>query len=176
MTCRPTSPRRTEHLRGRRRPSSSSELRAENVVGLGWTYASSACKVVIDETLSELIVGAECLSVAGLHEAMVRRCRNFGRPGLVACAISAVDIAPWDLKARLLHVALCDLFGRCRATVPVYGSGGFTTYNDETATAQLEHWTGALGISRVKIKIGEWWGTNVARDFARVAHARRRDR
>ena len=60
-------------------------------------------------------------------------------------AISAVDIALWDLKARLLGVALSDLFGRCRDDAPVYGSGGFTTYDDATLSSQLERWVGELG-------------------------------
>ena len=147
------------------------EVRAADAIGLGWTYASSASKSVIDGLLRDELVGAGCFSVPRIHEHLVRRCRNLGRPGVVACAISAVDIALWDLKARLLDLPLCDLFGRCRDGIPVYGSGGFTTYDDKTATAQLEHWIGELGIGRVKIKIGEAWGTRVARDLARVAHA-----
>jgi L-alanine-DL-glutamate epimerase-like enolase superfamily enzyme len=148
------------------------EIRAGGVVGLGWTYASSAVKTVIEETLSSLLLGQFCFATSGLHEEMVRHCRNFGRPGVVSCAISAVDIALWDLKARLLELPLADLFGRCRATVPVYGSGGFTTYDDKTAISQLEHWIGDLGISRVKIKVGESSGTEIERDLARVALVR----
>ena len=83
-------------------------------------------------------------------------------------ALSALDIALWDLKARLLHQPLSALFGRCRADVPIYGSGGFTTYDDATTTAQLELWVGEWEIPRVKIKIGESWGTNPERDLARV--------
>ena len=62
---------------------------------------------------------------------MARQVRNLGRPGIAAMAISAVDIALWDLKARLLGVALSSLLGRPRDAVPVYGSGGFTSYPDE---------------------------------------------
>ena len=135
------------------------EVRAGDVTGLGWTYASSACKAIVDEVVCDVLVGRVCLGISGLHETMVRGCRNIGRPGVAACAISATDIALWDLKARLLDVTLGDLFGRCRASVPVYGSGGFITYDDATATEQLEHWTERFGLSRVKIKIGESWGT-----------------
>jgi L-alanine-DL-glutamate epimerase-like enolase superfamily enzyme len=149
------------------------EVRADGVSGLGWTYASSAAKAVVEESFSDLLLGKECSAIAGFHEEMVRRSRNFGRPGVVSCAISAVDIALWDLKARLVGLPLADLFGRCRSTVPIYGSGGFTTYDEATATAQLEHWIGELGVSRVKIKIGESWGTETERDLSRVAHARK---
>ncbi len=148
------------------------EALADGEVGTGWTYASKACADVIDHELAEAVLGTNAFDVGRAHEAMVRSCRNLGRPGLVACAISAVDIALWDLKSRLLDVALGDLFGRCRDQVPVYGSGGFTTYDDERTREQLSHWVHDLGIPRVKIKIGESWGTRVQRDLARVALAR----
>ena len=83
----------------------------------------------------------------------------------MSSAISAVDTALWDLKAQLLGQPLTAVFGRCFEEVPVYGSGGFTTYSDATTTAQLEHWVGKLGITRVKIKIGESWGTESVRDL-----------
>ncbi len=76
---------------------------------------------------------------------MIRACRNLGRPGVVSSAISAVDVALWDLKAKVLGLPLCQLFGKCRESAPIYGSGGFTTYSDETTTAQLEQWVGELG-------------------------------
>jgi L-alanine-DL-glutamate epimerase-like enolase superfamily enzyme len=149
------------------------EVIADDVVGLGWTYASSACRSVVDEQLSAAVIGTSAFDIPGAHEAMLRACRNLGRPGVVASAISAVDIALWDLKARLLGVALSDLFGRCRSDVPVYGSGGFTTYDDETLAAQLRHWVEDLDIGRVKIKIGESWGSDEARDRARTSETRR---
>jgi L-alanine-DL-glutamate epimerase-like enolase superfamily enzyme len=87
-------------------------------------------------------------------------------------AVSAVDVALWDLKARLLGRPLHRLLGAVRDSVPVYGSGGFTTYDDERTAAQLEGWL-ADGVGAVKIKIGESWGTRVDRDLHRVGLARR---
>ena len=147
-------------------------VRSGPVEGIGWTYAGAGAKATIDQELSPVVTGADAFGVPGVHEDMVRACRNLGRPGEVACGISAVDIALWDLKARLLDVSLCDLFGRAREDIPVYGSGGFTTYDDATTTAQLESWLD-LGITRVKIKIGESWGARAERDLQRVALARR---
>jgi L-alanine-DL-glutamate epimerase-like enolase superfamily enzyme len=103
---------------------------------------------------------------------MARQVRNVGRPGVAAMAISAVDIALWDLKARLLGVALSSLLGRARDTVPVYGSGGFTSYPDERTREQLSGWVEKQRIPRVKIKIGESWGGEERRDLARVRLAR----
>jgi L-alanine-DL-glutamate epimerase-like enolase superfamily enzyme len=145
--------------------------RAGNREGLGWTYASEAAKSVVDAPLAGVVEGVDAFDVPAAHEAMHRACRNIGRPGVAATAISAVDLALWDLKARLLGVALSTLLGRARDEVPVYASGGFTTYDDATTRAQLEGWVSA-GLPRVKIKIGESWGSEPARDLHRVRMAR----
>ncbi|MGI8682285.1 MAG: enolase C-terminal domain-like protein [Mycobacteriales bacterium] len=140
--------------------------------GLGWSYTGAAAKTLIDDTLTEVVVGRCALDVPGTFEAMVRRVRNLGRPGLVSTAISAVDIALWDLKAKLLDLPLCRLIGAVRAEVPVYGSGGFTSYDEQQTRDQLAHWVHDLGIPRVKIKIGESWGSRERRDLDRIALAR----
>lgn len=142
-------------------------VRAGETTGLGWTYTSAAAKDLIDGKLAGSVQGTDPLDVVGTHETVVRAVRNTGRPGLVSCAISAVDTALWDLKARLLDVALADLWGRGRADVPLYGSGGFTTYDDDTTRRQVEGWLDA-GMPRVKIKIGESWGSEPQRDLHRA--------
>ena len=140
--------------------------------GLGYTYGSGACKPLIEGELAAAVTARGVLDTGAALQAMVRAVRNMGRPGLVSYAISAVETALWDLKGTLLGLPVCSLLGAVRDTVPVYGSGGFTTYDDAAARAQLERWTGDLGIPRVKIKIGESWGTAQARDLARIAFAR----
>ncbi|MFB7668231.1 enolase C-terminal domain-like protein [Kitasatospora sp. NPDC056138] len=145
---------------------------AGGVNGLGWTYGAAATAQVITDQLAEAVVGRRALDVPGANEAMSRAVRNAGRPGLVAGAISAVDIALWDLKGHLLGLPLVSLLGAARQEVPVYGSGGFTTYSDEQLERQLRHWNREQGIPRVKIKIGESWGHNTSRDLARTSAAR----
>ena len=147
-------------------------VRAAGRRGLGWTYAGAGAATVVNDVLADICVGADPLNVPGVNERMARACRNLGRSGLVASAISAVDIAMWDLKAQLLEVPLAGLFGQVRPDAPIYGSGGFTTYDDATTRDQLERWVVDWGIPRVKIKIGETWGTNPGRDLARVSLAR----
>ena len=93
---------------------------------------------------------------------MVEAIRNLGRPGISSMAIAAVDLALWDLKARLLGVPLCRLLGMANDRVPVYGSGGFTAYSIERLTEQLAGWV-AQGIPRVKMKIGSSPGDDPAR-------------
>ncbi|HMA46351.1 MAG TPA: enolase C-terminal domain-like protein [Frankiaceae bacterium] len=141
--------------------------------GLGWTYGPGACAALVRDLLAGVVVGRDALDVPGAWEAMVRAVRNAGRPGVASMAIAAVDIALWDTKARLLDLPLCRLLGQARAEVPVYGSGGFTSYDDDTLRRQLAGWVHDEGIPRVKIKIGESWGGDVPRDLARVGVARR---
>jgi L-alanine-DL-glutamate epimerase-like enolase superfamily enzyme len=129
------------------------EVRAGGVTGLGYTYADAAAADVVEDLLASAVVGTDALAIPTALEQMLRVIRNHGRPGLVACAISALDTALWDLKARMLGVALADLLGPARTEVPVYASGGFTS----RTLVQLEREVGgyvAAGHTRVKIKIG----------------------
>ena len=148
------------------------EVDAGGRTGTGWTYATGACKTVVDDVLAAAAVGSDPMNPPATWQHAVRRCRNLGRPGVVGCALSALDIALWDLKARLLDLPLCRLLGHIHDRVQVYGSGGFTSYDDEQLVAQLRRWVEELAIPRVKIKIGESWGSNVGRDLARVALTR----
>ncbi|MCX4744923.1 mandelate racemase [Kitasatospora sp. NBC_01287] len=148
------------------------QARAGGATGLGWTYGAPATAAVIRDQLAELVLDRPAFDVPAANEAMGRAVRNAGRPGLVAGAVSAVDIALWDLKARLLDLPLVDLLGAARQDVPVYGSGGFTSYDERRLTDQLRHWTDEQEIPRVKIKIGESWGTCEERDLRRTEQAR----
>ena len=147
-------------------------VRAGGQQGLGWSYASAAAQTVITEMLADVVAGRSAFDTAGAAEAMARQVRNVGRPGVAATAISAVDIALWDLKARLLGQSLAGLLGPARPDVPVYGSGGFTSYDDTRTRQQLSEWVEKERIPRVKIKIGEGWGANERRDLARAELAR----
>lgn len=140
--------------------------------GLGYTYAHPSCVPLIEDTLAALVRGHDAMDVPGAWLAMQHGIRNLGRPGLVSCAMSAVETAMYDAKARLLDLPLSLLLGRVREEVPVYGSGGFTTYDDARTRAQLERWTEQQQLGQVKIKIGESWGADVPRDLHRVALAR----
>lgn len=70
------------------------------------------------------------------QHALRRAVRNIGQPGIASAALSAVDFALSDLKARLLDAPLLQLLGEVRPSVPAYGSGGLTSYSDERLTDQ----------------------------------------
>lgn len=141
------------------------------VRGLGWTYADASCVPLINDKLAEAIVGRPILDVPAAWLAMQRAIRNLGRPGLVSCAMSAVDIALWDAAARSLEVPIVRLLGRCHEQVQLYGSGGFSNQTEQELVDQLRHWQ-QKRISRVKIKIGEARGTKIERDLDRIRLAR----
>ena len=144
---------------------------ARDAVGLGWTYSSAAAAAVITELLGPVVTGRDSFDVTGAAEAMHRSGRNVGTRGLVMQAQSAVDIALWDLKAKLRDEPLSSMFGAARAAVPIYGSGGFTTLDDSELSEQVGLWR-SLGCTAMKIKIGQDWGSDTVRDLHRVRRLR----
>lgn len=144
------------------------EVESGQVTGLGYTYASAAAVQIINDMLSGIIVGECATAIPKLWSAMVHAVRNVGRAGIASCAISAVDVALWDLKARLLQVPLATLMGNARDSVPVYGSGGFTSYSKERLQEQLRRWVERDGCGAVKMKVG----SDPACDLDRVRAAR----
>lgn len=148
------------------------QVSCDGVLGTGWTYGSPVCAELIKGKLTDVVVGHNALDVTGASDTMIKAVRNIGRPGVAGQAISAIDVALWDLKARLLGLPLHRLLGAVRDAVPVYGSGGFTTYDERQLREQLLRWTQRRDIPRVKIKIGESWGTCLDRDLARLRQAR----
>src|SRR5581483_10706762 len=135
---------------------------AGDLAGLGYTYADVSTAKLIESKLAELVAGRDALAPRAAWSSMVQAIRNLGRPGITSMAIAAVDLALWDLQARLLEVPLCVLLGQANAEVPVYGSGGFTTYTNETLQRQLAAWVNE-GIPRVKMKIGSDPGADPTR-------------
>ncbi len=113
------------------------ELSAGGTTGLGYTYADRATAMVVRDSLADLVNGEDAFAIAAAGNRMIDRVRNLGRRGIAAMAISAVDVALWDLKARLLELPLAALLGMARAATPVYGSGGFTSYSLERLRDQL---------------------------------------
>jgi L-alanine-DL-glutamate epimerase-like enolase superfamily enzyme len=138
-----------------------------DITGLGYTYASRSTAQLIQEILAPEVLKSDAMDVPAVWDKMVRAIRNLGRPGVSSMAIAAVDVALWDLKARLLGLPLVSLLGAARSSVPVYGSGGFTSYTIEQLQAQLAGWV-QQGIPRVKMKIGR----DPQADLTRVRAAR----
>lgn len=143
------------------------EIHAANQIGLGYTYGNGATALVADHLANKCLLHRSAFDIPGLHASMLQQIRNDGSRGIASMAISGLDVALWDLKAKLLGSSLLDLFGAVQASVIVYGSGGFTTYSNQQLATQLSSWVGE-GLKSVKMKIG----AQPAADLDRVRAAR----
>jgi L-alanine-DL-glutamate epimerase-like enolase superfamily enzyme len=130
------------------------QIEAGGRTGLGYTYAARASALLAGGPLADTLRGQSVCDIPGCHRLMANAVRNLGRSGLAATAISALDAALWDVKAKLLGLPLAALLGRARTRVPIYGNGGFTSYDDAQLARQLADWIGRDGCRAVKMKIG----------------------
>lgn len=144
------------------------EIRAGGKTGMGYTYGSAAVGRLIEDDLAGVLRTSDALQTQARWADLVAKVRNNGREGIAAMAISALDLALWDLKGKLLAAPVCTLLGSVRDAVPLYGSGGFTSYDKRQLSDHLSHWI-EMGIPRVKMKVGR----QPECDDDRVATARR---
>jgi L-alanine-DL-glutamate epimerase-like enolase superfamily enzyme len=138
------------------------EVTAGDVTGLGYSYADVPTAQFIDTHLKKVVEGTRPTDVPATWRTMVHEIRNMGRAGVASMAISAVDTALWDLKAKLLHLPLVSVFGAVHEEVEAYGSGGFTSQPVDTLKKQLGGWA-ASGFKHVKMKIGRHPKDDVSR-------------
>jgi L-alanine-DL-glutamate epimerase-like enolase superfamily enzyme len=145
------------------------EVHAGAETGLGYTYGDVATGKLVESLLVEVVEGADALDPGRVWVELGARIRNAGRPGAGFMAVAAVDVALWDLKARLLDLPLVTVLPSVRDEVPIYGSGGFCSYSRDRIAEQLGGWV-ADGIPRVKMKVSRRPEEDPARlDSAREA-------
>lgn len=143
-------------------------LEAGGKHALGYTYADSATARLASTLLEKVVLRQDAFNHGAIRQSMLHFVRNLGETGISMMAVAAIDNALWDLRARLLDVPLVSLIGKVRDSIPVYGSGGFTTYSDEQLTKQFSGWA-EQGFSMMKMKVG----TDPTDDPHRVSVARR---
>jgi L-alanine-DL-glutamate epimerase-like enolase superfamily enzyme len=129
------------------------QLRCGTHTGLGYTYCDPTAGQIIESKLASIIKAADPLMPQKAWSEMQMQIRQLGHGGIAPMAVSAVDVALWDLKAKLLDVCLADLLPRFRDRVPIYGSGGFCNLTSTQLREQVEGWVDA-GFRSVKIKVG----------------------
>ncbi|MBV9881085.1 MAG: L-rhamnonate dehydratase [Gemmatirosa sp.] len=126
------------------------------LVGIGnAALAPAATKLVIDQYLAPLLVGADPWDVEFLWQHMYRKTMAFGRKGIGMVAISAVDIALWDLMGKAAQQPVFRLLGgRTKPRIPVYASRLYSTPLDELATEAARY--KGEGYRAMKLRFG--WG------------------
>jgi L-alanine-DL-glutamate epimerase-like enolase superfamily enzyme len=144
------------------------EIDAGPAQGIGYTYADTGTARVARDVIAPAVQGLSPFDTRRVYEEACRVVRNHGRSGACAMAISAIDVACWDLKAKLLGLPLAKLLGSVRAEVRAYGSGGFSSYDEGQLCDQLGHWADE-GFAYVKMKVGR----EPERDLDRVRAARK---
>src|SRR4029450_6992446 len=137
--------------------------------GLGPGQAGA--REVIETALKPLLIGQDPLCIEKLWEDMFWRVRGFGRKGVAFCAISTVDIALWALKAKILGVPRHRLLGPYTDRVPIYGSGGWTSFSEAELVREQMGYV-ERGIPRVKMKVAKDFGRSEAEDVKRLAVVR----
>lgn len=143
--------------------------------GTGYTYAGTAgafiTKAAVDDLLAPVYLGADCDDIFGLWSRAYQETLLAGRRGAVIRALSALDIALWDLKANRAGQPLAVLLGGSTAPQPAYASGGYYRPDDgawaEAVIDEIAVNT-AQGFTDHKIKVG---GLSVAEDARRVVAA-----
>ncbi len=137
-------------------------IHAAGKIGFGYSYGNRATGSIADHLATQCLLHRSALDIPALHTSMVEQVRNDGSRGICSMAISALDTALWDLKAKLVGASLLDLLGAAQNSVAAYGSGGFTTYSTQQLTAQLSGWI-AEGMKSVKMKVGADPSANLQR-------------
>ncbi len=122
-------------------------------VGLGETYPmATACEAVIHAQLAPLLLGRDPRQIDRLWADMKLACETFGHAGAEMRALSAIDIALWDLLGKIAGLPVYQLLGgACRDRIPTYNTCydhlfDFTTHAGPLAKSLLEQGIGAMKI------------------------------
>lgn len=146
----------------------------QGLEGIGVTYhevGGQATADLIKRDMSPRMLGRDPLDTEVLWNEFFHYLRGVGRKGLTYCAISAVDTALWDLKGKIAGMPLYKLLGGGRTSVPIYASGGWTSYSDDELVDEMRRMV-ARGFKAVKFKVGYGGGQQPRRDVERVRKVR----
>ena len=142
--------------------------------GIGVTYhevGGEAIREFIKYAIKPQIIGRNPMETEAIYNEVFNYMRGVGRKGLAFCAYSAVDIALWDIKGKMLGLPLYRLLGGNDPKVPVYASGGWTSYSLEELVAEAKSMVNQ-GYEKIKLKVGVQGGKNLLEDARRVAAVR----
>jgi L-lyxonate dehydratase len=126
---------------------------ADGRSGVGTAGFGNPAAVEVLRQLEPLVVGNAPSEVARVWESMFRATLNIGRRGVVLHAVSAIDIALWDLLGKQLGVPVYVLLGgRLRASLPAYASWLYATEDLAALASEAAGWVGQ-GFRAVKQRL-----------------------
>lgn len=146
----------------------------DGLSGVGVTYhevGGEAIREFIKLAIEPKLVGRSPLETEALYEETFHYMRGVGRKGLAFCAYSAVDVALWDLKGKMAGLPLYKLLGGNKSKLPVYASGGWTSYSKDELVAEAKKMV-AQGYDKIKVKVGVEGGKNPNEDLRRIQAVR----
>ncbi|MBC2666735.1 mandelate racemase/muconate lactonizing enzyme family protein [Novosphingobium flavum] len=149
-------------------------LTDQGLEGIGITYhevGGEATAELIRRNMTPKLIGRDPFDTEVIWNEFFHYLRGVARKGLMYCALSAIDIALWDLKGKITGLPIYKLLGGGRTAVPVYASGGWTSYSDDELVAEMQAMV-ARGYNTVKFKVGYDGGRNLRRDAERVRKVR----
>lgn len=135
----------------------------------GFTRGQARAVRAMLEEFSPIVVGREASELAAVWRELRRACRLMDRGGPGVAAISAIDMALWDLKAKSLGEPLHALLGTVRHRLPVYASDGCWLSPDPDEVASQAQAFVRDGFTAVKVRVGR---QNPADDLAVVQAVR----
>lgn len=145
---------------------------SDGAEGVGYTYTvgagGAAIHVLIDRYLRPLLLNREASEIEKLWQTMWWGLHYGGRGGPTSSAISAVDIALWDLKARRHGMPLWRLLGGFDPAVPCYVGGIDLQFPLDALLRQTDE-NLSKGFRAIKMKVGR---PRLGEDVARVAAMR----
>jgi len=146
----------------------------QGLEGIGVTYhevGGEATRELILRNMAPKLIDRDPLETEAIWQEIFHYLRGVGRKGLMYGALSAVDTALWDLKGKIVGLPLYKLLGGNRTSIPVYASGGWTSFSDEQLVDEMKSMV-ARGYRMVKFKVGVEGGSNIRRDVERVRKVR----
>ena len=129
----------------------------QDLVGVGVTYfggaLTAALRVAVDD-LGELIVGDDPTRVEAIASKLRRAAGSSGPGGVFTLALSAIDMACWDLKGKEVGQSVCELLGGLRDRVPTYASGALTRPLPVDYLAMAGPRLAGMGFRQMKMQCG----------------------
>ena len=141
---------------------------SDGAEGVGYTYTvgagGAAVYALIDQGLRPVLLGAEAEHIEALWQKMWWHLHYGGRGGSVSLAVSACDIALWDLKAKRFDTPLWKLLGGFDPAVPCYAGGIDLDFPLDALLKQTDD-NLAKGFRAIKMKVGR---ARLSEDVERV--------